>query len=72
VLDSAHSLSGGSLRSRGRRLRLYNGDETRDRIASFEHPRYLLDFPRIESPFNDWSQEVQGLTTEEVHRTKRF
>jgi len=60
------------LRSRRRRFLLYNQDETGDRIASFEHPRHLLDFLRIESPFNDWSQEVQCLTTEKVHGTERF
>src|SRR5580765_3651725 len=72
MLDSAHSWSGGSLRSRRRRLRFYNGDEAGDRITSFKQPSHLLDFLRVNRPFDDWGQEVQRLTAEKVHGTERF
>lgn len=64
------------MRSRGRnlgsRLRFNDGDETRDRIATFEQPSHLLDLFRLEGPFNDGGQKIQRLAAEEIHGAKRF
>ena len=64
------------MRSLGRswrgRLRFDYGNETGDRIASFEQPSHLLDLFRLKGPFNDGGQEVERLTTEKVHGTERF
>ena len=60
------------MRSLGSRLRVNDGDETGDRIAPFKQPSHLLDFLRVKRPFNDRSQEIQRLTAEKVHGTKRF
>jgi len=60
------------MRSLGSRLRVDDGDETGDRIASFKQPSHLLDFLRVERPFNDRGQEIQRLTAEKIHGTKRF
>ena len=59
-------------RNLGSRLRFNDGDETRDRIATFKQPSHLLDLFRLECPFNDWSQKIQRLAAEEIHGAKRF
>jgi len=60
------------MRSLGSRLRVNDGDEAGYRIASFKQLSHLLDFLRVKRPFNDWGQEIQRLTAEKIHGTKRF